>query len=594
MKRKAPTEALEAVKVTKSTTVDSPGAARELTTTAPKRHACITLCLLVVLLLLCCPALLTLFGVLCGAGAGKRSRAQSSPSASQTTAWCRWVALPPLNVRRTCPQWCCQPVCGSLQDAVAKWEVARRRDVSASERAELVSQLLQQVGSPGLCCAARTQGCGAGLELRALLPAGARAHGRDFRLAHWLAHYPGLHKARQPGAAAGAAERAGACLCGAGKEPVRPLCGFQAGGHSHQGGAGGCACRPSSSRRLACLLAGGASVGPPGEAARDAETALSFQQRPGLPGHARADAQSLRLACAMLPGSAGRGWGACGAKLGRCETQGPPVSPCGHDLSDRKCGDTSDALRAPTLCRAALACPLSIPHPRVRALNLPPARAWAGLLRLVQGRAPQLLRHPCASAVVDELYNRASGAQRNMLAAEFFGREFALFTQVRAGWRAVRRAHQAMRCPSHMHARTAGQGAREPGSCAAGRGRAQAARDCPAAGHPPAADHGEGAAGRGALAQACPSAPGPTRCGSAPAAARPGRGSSGPEQPGALAAGCSRSTCRRRRARRWRRRWRRWPGRACCAWCTRATAPLWRAACWPLARPRTGRRPSRP
>lgn len=32
------------------------------------------------------------------------------------------------------------------QDAVAKWEVARRRDVSASERAEVVSQLLQQVG----------------------------------------------------------------------------------------------------------------------------------------------------------------------------------------------------------------------------------------------------------------------------------------------------------------------------------------------------------------------------------------------------------------------------------------------------------------
>ncbi len=62
MKRKAPTAAVEAVKVTKSKTVDSPGAVRELTTTAPKRHACIMLCLLDVLLFLCCPALLTLFG----------------------------------------------------------------------------------------------------------------------------------------------------------------------------------------------------------------------------------------------------------------------------------------------------------------------------------------------------------------------------------------------------------------------------------------------------------------------------------------------------------------------------------------------------
>ena len=147
----------------------------------------------------------------------------------------------------------------------------------------------------------------------------------------------------------------------------------------------------------------------------------------------------------MLPGSAGRGLGACGPKLGRCETQGPPVSLCGHDLSDRKCGGTSDALRAPSLCRAALAGPLSIPHPRVRALSLRPAHAWAGLLRLVQGRTPQLLRHPCASAVVDELYNRASGAQRNMLAAEFFGREFALFTQVRC-----RLARSAEGAPGHV------------------------------------------------------------------------------------------------------------------------------------------------
>lgn len=32
-----------------------------------------------------------------------------------------------------------------MQEAVAKWEVARRRDVGSEQRAELVTQLLQQV-----------------------------------------------------------------------------------------------------------------------------------------------------------------------------------------------------------------------------------------------------------------------------------------------------------------------------------------------------------------------------------------------------------------------------------------------------------------
>jgi hypothetical protein len=52
---------------------------------------------------------------------------------------------------------------------VAKWEVARRRDVSASERAELVSQLLQQVGTR-LACAVRRgrKAAPQGSELRAL------------------------------------------------------------------------------------------------------------------------------------------------------------------------------------------------------------------------------------------------------------------------------------------------------------------------------------------------------------------------------------------------------------------------------------------
>lgn len=44
---------------------------------------------------------------------------------------------------------------------------------------------------------------------------------------------------------------------------------------------------------------------------------------------------------------------------------------------------------------------------------------------------PQLLRHPCGASVVDELYSRSSAAQRNALAAEFYGKEYMLFAQVR-------------------------------------------------------------------------------------------------------------------------------------------------------------------
>ena len=55
----------------------------------------------------------------------------------------------------------------------------------------------------------------------------------------------------------------------------------------------------------------------------------------------------------------------------------------------------------------------------------------AGILSAVKGHVAVLLRHPCGAAVIDELYNTASAQQRNHLAAEFYGKEYTLLSQVR-------------------------------------------------------------------------------------------------------------------------------------------------------------------
>ena len=42
----------------------------------------------------------------------------------------------------------------------------------------------------------------------------------------------------------------------------------------------------------------------------------------------------------------------------------------------------------------------------------------------------KMLRHPCGSRVINELYTAASTKQRRALTAEFYGRETALFHKV--------------------------------------------------------------------------------------------------------------------------------------------------------------------
>jgi pumilio family protein 6 len=51
----------------------------------------------------------------------------------------------------------------------------------------------------------------------------------------------------------------------------------------------------------------------------------------------------------------------------------------------------------------------------------------AGLIKAFKGHAAELLRHPAGTHVLDDLYSVATPAQRNSLAAEFYGREYSLF-----------------------------------------------------------------------------------------------------------------------------------------------------------------------
>ena len=55
----------------------------------------------------------------------------------------------------------------------------------------------------------------------------------------------------------------------------------------------------------------------------------------------------------------------------------------------------------------------------------------AAVLSAVKGHVPMLLRHPCGASVIDELYSVVSALQRNHLAAEFYGKEYTLLSQVR-------------------------------------------------------------------------------------------------------------------------------------------------------------------
>lgn len=54
----------------------------------------------------------------------------------------------------------------------------------------------------------------------------------------------------------------------------------------------------------------------------------------------------------------------------------------------------------------------------------------AGILRILRGHIPELLRHPYAAAIVDDIYLCANGQQRNAMVAEFYAREYVLFEQV--------------------------------------------------------------------------------------------------------------------------------------------------------------------
>lgn len=58
-------------------------------------------------------------------------------------------------------------------------------------------------------------------------------------------------------------------------------------------------------------------------------------------------------------------------------------------------------------------------------------RACAGVLKTFQGHISFLLRHPCGASVVNALYDRCDTAQRDRMAAELYGKEYTILTQVR-------------------------------------------------------------------------------------------------------------------------------------------------------------------
>ena len=75
--------------------------------------------------------------------------------------------------------------------------------------------------------------------------------------------------------------------------------------------------------------------------------------------------------------------------------------------------------------REALAPQLkSKPSHSIHPFFLHPLSDW---LKLYRGHLAGLLRHPTGASVVDELYTRASPAQRDGMAAEFYSREYVLF-----------------------------------------------------------------------------------------------------------------------------------------------------------------------
>ena len=48
-------------------------------------------------------------------------------------------------------------------------------------------------------------------------------------------------------------------------------------------------------------------------------------------------------------------------------------------------------------------------------------------MKAFKGQVVKMLRHPCGSRVINELYTAASTKQRRALCAEFYGREAVLF-----------------------------------------------------------------------------------------------------------------------------------------------------------------------
>lgn len=66
-----------------------------------------------------------------------------------------------------------------------------------------------------------------------------------------------------------------------------------------------------------------------------------------------------------------------------------------------------------------------------------------GVVRAFKGHVTKLFRHPCGSAVLSDLYDELTGPERNVLVAEFYGREYALFGSAQSAAGALSSLSQA-------------------------------------------------------------------------------------------------------------------------------------------------------
>ncbi len=95
----------------------------------------------------------------------------------------------------------------------------------------------------------------------------------------------------------------------------------------------------------------------------------------------------------------------------------PAARPCAGARRPSKTCHTSNSHQNSSFSTLYLAFPLISAHFCTRTV----------FIKAFKGRTSELMRHPAGTHCLDDLYTAASATQRNAMAAECYGREYALF-----------------------------------------------------------------------------------------------------------------------------------------------------------------------